>query len=134
MSQVELKYTEGLYGFMDLDVSFKNKDDYLEVIVRGMWSLEDVKEMMSLTRKKADENDQKRALVDMRNVGNIKRQMDRIHSANHAIEVFGNVIKVAFVGQPHSITKLTEDIAHNRGVNLLITGDEDEAIRWLLSK
>ncbi len=119
---------------MDLDVSFENKNDYLQVKVRGIWKLDDVKGMMSLTRKKADEHGQKRALVDMKNVGNIKKQMDRLHSANHAVKVFGNAVKVAMIGQAHSITKMTENIAVNRGVSLLITGDEDEALRWLLGK
>ena len=117
---------------MDLDVSFEAKDSYLEVAARGMWKLEDVKEVMSLARAKADAGDQTRVLLDMRNVGNVKKQMDRLHSASHAVEVFGSDVKVVVVGQSHSITKMTEDFAVNRGVNLLITGDEDEALKWLL--
>jgi hypothetical protein len=119
--------------FMDLGISFENKISYLEVRARGMWKLEDVKEMMSLTRVKADANDQPRVLLDMRNVGNVKKQMDRLYSASHAVEVFGSDVKVAALGQSHSITKMTENFAVNRGVSLLITGDEDEALKWLLS-
>jgi hypothetical protein len=117
---------------MNLYVSFENKDDYLQVNARGIWQLEDVKEMMSLIREKADADDQKRVLLDMRNVGNIKKQLDRLYTANHAVGVFGSAVKVAIIGQSHSITKMTENIAVNRGVSLLVTGDEDEALRWLL--
>ena len=90
--------------FMDLDISFENKNSYLEVRARGM-----------------------------RNVGNVKKQMDLLYSASHAVEVFGSDVKVAALGQSHSITKMTENFAVNRGVSLLITGDEDEALKWLLS-
>ncbi|MBL4575396.1 MAG: hypothetical protein JKY51_04750 [Opitutaceae bacterium] len=119
---------------MNLDVSFEKKDEHLHVIASGEWLLEDVKELFSLVREKADTIGHRKVLLDMRKVGNLSNEMDRFHTAEHAVKVFNFALTVAVLGQTHSITKMAEDIAVNRGMMLLVTGDEAEAHRWLLAQ
>jgi hypothetical protein len=59
--------------------------------------------------------------------------MDRFILGEKVAELLSYKIKAAVVWPENDITKFAETVASNRGGKLIVVGNEDDALKWLLA-
>jgi hypothetical protein len=117
---------------MSFELSFNLRDGYLEIGVAGPWSLENVYHLIDATRRECDRLALGRVLVDSRAMTGKPTEMGRFKGGVRTAEVLGGKIRVALVSRPDLITRFGENAAVNRGANLRVWADRDQALAWLL--
>jgi hypothetical protein len=109
----------------------QNKGSHLFVEVSGLYSLE---LLMSTVHKVADhcrEENLNKALIDLRNMQGDPSILDRYKVGIEIANVWGPRIKAAVIAKADVIDHMGENTAVNRGANLTVTSDEDQALKWL---
>lgn len=119
---------------MDLQWSYEETDGYLHVRAAGDWTTEDVRRAIDDIAKTVQAKGHARILVDMRDMSPPASEFERYLAGEHVAEVWGPLnIKVAAVWRQDLITKFVENVAVNRGANLAVLSDLNEATRWLMA-
>ena len=118
---------------MKLDLAFREADGYLLVQVEGEWTPEAVQQGIEEVAQAAEERGHDRVLLDIRNMSGPKTDLHRFLAGEHAAKAWGHPLrlKVAAVYKEELIDKFTENVAVNRGANIIVLSDIDEAIEWL---
>lgn len=96
------------------------------------WNLDRMKELIDLVTEYCQTLRYDRVLLDVTTVPGEPEAFDRFHIGLYIAHVMPGCPRVAVLARPASITKFGENTAVNRGASLLVTGDSDEAITWLL--
>jgi hypothetical protein len=110
------------------------RDAYLEVRATGKYSLPDALEAFSRMAREAERLQRSRILLDMTGLAGDLPTMDRYQSGVHAANVLRGVRRMAVVGsRALRYTGFFEDTASNRGLEVRIFFERDEALAWLTS-
>ena len=117
---------------MSFELTFTPRGEYLEIGVAGTWSLENVYALIDATRDECDRLAVNRVLVDTRAMTGQPTEMGRFKGGVRTAEVLGGKIRVALLSRAELITRFGENAAVNRGANLRVWTDREEAIAWLL--
>jgi hypothetical protein len=117
----------------------KQKTRYLIVEATGpwkppvrYWSLDGMKELVDLVNQSCRQLHYERVLLDTTAVPGEPEYFDRYQIGVYIAQVMPGRPRVAVLARPEGINKFGEDTAVNRGAVLLVTGDRNEAITWLL--
>jgi hypothetical protein len=117
----------------------KQKTRYLIVEATGpwnptvrYWSPDRVKELIDLVNQRCRQLHYERVLLDMTAVPGEPEYSHRFEIGVYIAQVMPGRPRVAVLARPEGINKFGEDTAVNRGAVLLVTGDRNEAITWLL--
>ena len=116
---------------MKLDVSFEEADGYLLVRVMGKWTPDAVRQGIEDVAQGAQERGYTRILLDLRKLSAPKTEFARYLAGKHIAEVWSQ-LKVAAVSPANLINKFAENTAVNRGANLTVLFDFNEALAWLM--
>ena len=117
---------------MSFDTTFTTLPEYLRVDVSGEFSIPNLFGLIETVMREAVAAERKLVLVDARNISGELNEADRFLGGQRSAEVFGSRIKSALLMPADKITKMAELAAGNRGAKLLVTADEDEAVKWLM--
>jgi hypothetical protein len=96
------------------------------------WSLDRMKQIVDLVNQRCRQLHYERVLLDMTAVPGEPAYFDRFEIGVYIAQVMPGRPHVAVLARPDGINKFGEDTAVNRGAVLLVTGDRNEAITWLL--
>jgi hypothetical protein len=115
---------------MQLDYSFDARSDCLLVKVGGTFEVNAAKALVDAIAVQCRQSDHRCVLVDAMEVDGEPSAIDRYAVGVRVAEML-RMVKTAVVYPEQRINKLAENVAVNRGALLLVTGDRDEALRWL---
>ncbi len=122
-----------------MDVSYEVKGDCLFIEIAGEFSLPSVRSMLSEWVEKARDHTLKRILCDVTLVTGFTAQqmlaMIRFNTGELVVEAIPRDFKVVVVETPQQLiesqSRYAQNVMVNRGVNLKVTDNLDEALRWL---
>jgi len=117
---------------VQLDYEFHEEQGYSVAKVTGEWELDAVLELIDSLVKECIARNSDRLLADFLDVTIAGRvlQFERYLVGKHVGATLWH-IRLAALLPEHQINKFGESIAREAGVDFLVTGDRDEAIRWL---
>jgi len=114
-----------------LHIEIQKEEQYLIAHVSGALSLDNLKELVDIVETESKKRGYNLFLVDMLRTGPPEKEMDRFYIGEYvALKLRG--LKVAAVYPQELITKFGENTAVNRGASLIVLGDREQAIKWLL--
>ena len=118
---------------MTIELSFQEHKDYLFVRARGAMVHPDVRQALLAILEKVKQTGHTRILIDGMGFTPPRADIDRFLIGESIAELLGQPLKVAVFGHAEYINKLAENTAVNRGASFYVSGDEADALRWLLA-
>jgi hypothetical protein len=114
-----------------INVQYQQMDEYLLVTTRGEYDVNFIEVQIPTLIDEAQTAKRTRILIDAMDIAPPKTEVDRflVGQAFAALAPY----RVAVVYPRQWINKLTENTAVNRGLTFLVSGDKEEALRWLLA-
>lgn len=116
-----------------MQISFEVFDNYLKINLSGEYLFSEAQDILINMNKLAAENKRTRILLDARDLLLDPSVMEKFNMGELGVKIFGTKIKIALLRKPDHIDKFMENVAVNRGGNLYIVSNEQEALDWLLS-
>ena len=118
---------------MELGLSIEERDNYLLIQVEGEWTRDSIKLGMEDVAREAKERGYTHILLDIRKLSTPKKSFYRFLAGEYAAEVWSDPVKLRVaVFRNEVIDKFGENAAKNRGADLIVVSDIDEALAWLL--
>jgi hypothetical protein len=118
---------------MTTTLSFKEADGYLFITVKGPWSLGSVSQAVKDIGKETRKRAHTRILVDARLLDAPTIGLHRFLIGQEVSEHWRG-IKAAVVRPADLIDKFGEDAAVNRGAQVKVLADIDDALSWLMCR
>ena len=75
-----------------------------------------------------------RILVDATGLSGELEELDRFRIGEYAAEVLSRDVRFAMLAEDKRINKFFENVATNRGLNLIVVGNRQTALDWLLKE
>lgn len=119
---------------MDTQIAFEPKEGYLRVIIHGPYPSTAYPALLRSILDESSKRDDTRVLMDCLGLPAPPSEMARFNLGVAIAELFGGRFRIAILYPRELINKFTEDAAANRGANVLVTGEEGAAMRWLLGE
>lgn len=106
---------------------------YLLISLTGCWQVEAVLATIDTIVAECRQRGCQRVLVDSMMLEGSLPDWDRYEVGLRVAEVLRRV-RIAVLGPPRIINKFSENVAVNRGAQLLVTADRAAALAWLLDQ
>ena len=118
---------------MEKDFRIYQEVNILRVVVTGVFSLDLCKRVVHATTKACEEHHLVRVLVDIRPMQGDLATLDRYEVGTYAAKVIPRAIALAMLERQDQISpdNFLENVLVNRGVNLRVFSDSEEALEWL---
>ena len=110
-------------------ISFELYPSYLRAKLSGEFP--DRTDVFETIRDEAQARERPRIIVDLLEIDIPVSNLDRFWAGKTLADVFQYPFKIAALVRQDQINYAAENAAVNRGARLLVTADEDEALRWL---
>ena len=117
-----------------MHVSIEQRDEYTAVRISGTPSLEQFVLWIARIAAESRSWPRPRGLFDLRGVETLKAVTDHVAIGRAVAEHVRHLEKLASVVPPDRATGISRKVAQERGVNLAVFIDEDEAVRWLTAE
>ena len=114
------------------DVTVAAESEYLRVTTVGKYDFTGLFPLLDLVKNEATKADRCNVLIDSRGLEGNMTEAERFEGGQKIAELFAGRYKLAVVMPPHTITRLGELTASNRGARFHVTDSEADAIEWLL--
>jgi hypothetical protein len=106
--------------------------DYLEVNVEGKYSLSAYLKGLDDTLNFCSSKQLYKILFNLIGVQGDQSVIDRHMLGERTAALFRGKYKIAAIARKEAINKHAENVAFNRGVNILVTHDKEAGLNWLL--
>jgi len=116
-----------------IQITFERCPGYLRATCEGTFPT-DGREYLRRIRAEAIRAADALVLLDCYGLSEPASEMDRFEAGVALAEIFRHEFKIAVLYHPAHINKFTENVAVNRGTDVLVTGDPQAALAWLLGK
>lgn len=117
---------------MKSTIRFEPREDYLYMKMEGDYNEQDAFSYPTIGLAECDKYGYKKLMVNALHMGNASTTaIEKFFLGRRMAEVFGARLKVAILWNPEDIDKMAEMTANFKGADVLITGDEEEAMAWL---
>lgn len=116
-----------------INVQYQQMDEYLLVTTRGEYDVNFVEAEIPTLIDEAQTAQRTRILIDAMEIAPPKNELDRFLVGRAFAALAPSPYRVAILFPRQWINKLTENTAVNRGLMFLVSGDKEEALRWLLT-
>jgi len=120
---------------MSIQLQYEHRDGYLYVRLEGPLSVENVRQAFTQIAEQCKQHGYRRALTDTRALEGNLSTFD-VYELGAAIGSMGLTamerVAVLDYKRPDNQHDFAELVVRNRGVDLRVVTDEDEAIRWLM--
>jgi len=113
-------------------IAFEVRDGYLFVRVSGSIEPDPIRAGLTAIREQAQKAGLTRILVNALGLCAPRAEIHRFMAGEAIAEILPYPFKTAVLCKPEMINKFAETTAVNRGAQLLICGDEGQALGWLL--
>ncbi len=117
---------------MESVITFEARAGYLYVEGQGASDVKTIRQALSTIKAQADECGLSRILINARQVNRPMVGLDRFWMGEYIAELFGPRYRIAVLYVKEFINKFAENVAVNRGADLLVTHDDAEALEWLM--
>ncbi len=117
---------------METVITFEVRPGYLYVEGQGPGELSSTREALQTIKARADEEGLTRILINARRVQPLRKGIDYYVLGTYFAEMFGVHYRIAALYPKELINKFAENTAVNRGANLFVTHDDEEALDWLM--
>jgi hypothetical protein len=112
---------------------FEPREGFLYLEMSGEYDEQEALGYPARGLKECERLGYKKLLVNSLHMGNANTTaIEKFFIGRKMAEVFGAKLKVAILWNPEDIDKMAEMTANFKGAKVLITGDENEAMEWLL--
>ena len=110
------------------------REGYVELVCRGPANLANFRNLIDRVRggEFGDENTRK-YLIDLRPISGTIATLERFELGGYIGKSVPH-LKIAAISKKETHSKLGENVAVNRGANILATDDENEAKAWLVAE
>jgi hypothetical protein len=116
-------------------LEIEDRGSHLLFTLGGTWSAAQAVQLVESIGRRCDETLHRCALVDITGVETRLQEFERfILGQRIAARLPGGAYRMAVLARPEQLTRLTENVAVNRGADVMATSDRAEALRWLLPK
>lgn len=105
--------------------------EFVRVTTIGQYDFSELFPFLDRVRSLAEKEGRTQILIDSRALEGQMTEAERFAGGQKIAEIFGSRFSVALMMPGHTITKLGELTALNRGARFLVTACEDEALSWL---
>ena len=120
-------------NFGNNELSFQIPTGYLRATVGGGFPSTTFREILTAIRDEARRSEHSRILIDAFALPAPPADMDRFWIGEALAQIFGGGdFKITILYPSELINKFAENTAVNRGARLLVIGDEEAALRWLI--
>jgi hypothetical protein len=116
-----------------IQITFERCPGYLRATCEGTFPT-DCRESLQRIRAEALRSENTLVLLDCYGLSEPASEMARFDAGVALAEIFGHHLKVAVLYDPAHINKFAENVAVNRGTEVLVIGDPKAALLWLLGK
>lgn len=117
---------------MKTHLSVELFDEYLKITLTGSDNpYAEIEEIYTAVMRIAQENNRVNILVDAFNLPDVS-ETEKFYMGKLGAKIFGARFKCALLRKKH-VGKFMENVAVNRGAQLLVTDNEKEALQWLLA-
>src|SRR5262245_8165936 len=119
-----------------MDVLFDDEPGFLRVRLKGLWV---IPKKSPLTKPILDECKARKRdllLIDFTGVENKRLSLvERFRLGMSALDFAGKLRRIAAIGRPELVDRqrFGEMVARNRGINIRVFTNAEEATRWLLA-
>jgi len=116
-------------------VAFLEEKRYLRAQLSGTWNVDEFPSHVDLIAKECQERKQTLLLIDFASlIWNRVSTLDRYRMGQGAEQLAGKVARVAVLARTDQIDpgRFGERVARNRGINVKVFINLDEARHWLL--
>ena len=122
-------------GVMSDRVEIVKKRDYLLITVSGTFSPELSMESIDAMVTAAKKEDCKKILLDCRPMDGEIGVLERFETGRYGALTIPRTFKIALLARKDQVSpeKFFQTVARNRGVNLTVFTENDEALGWLIS-
>jgi hypothetical protein len=119
---------------MTIEHAFEPGPGHLAVRVSGSYSLPAIRGLIEAVGAEVERGGYAHALIDITALQGDQPDMDRFEMGVHAAEHLASLDRLAvLVNQALRVNHFFEDVARNRGLQVLVTKDPGEALAWLTS-
>lgn len=118
---------------MKTHISFQAHAEHLQVVLHGAFPSTTFRELLLSIRNEADRSGHTRILVDAFGLPAPDSDLYRFWIGEAVADIFKSDYRFAVACRPEFINKFVENVAVNRGSQVLVVGDEHEALHWLMS-
>ncbi|MGK7885992.1 MAG: hypothetical protein AB4057_15385 [Crocosphaera sp.] len=116
-----------------MKIKFDEEQGYLAVICEGIWDPVVVKELLVSIREQGIKKSKKLILLDWFNVSLPEREFYRFLAGEDVANILHYDFKLAVLYPKNFINKFAENVAVNRGANVFVCSNKNEALEWLYS-
>ena len=120
---------------MSESIVIVDKQDYLLAVYVGEYNIADARVTIDQILRSIHQNGSRTVLLDCRQMTGQLSIWDRYQTAIYGQKMIGKVAKMALVRSQEraGADRFLENVAVNRGINLRLFSDYDEALAWLKS-
>ncbi len=119
---------------MSAELEVKKNKDYLELIFKGTFDLSSLKEVIDAIKDAQEKYNATKILVDVTGLSGELVELDRFRAGEYAADVLPRNIRFAMLADEVRINKFFENVATNRGLNVIVISDRQSALDWLLKE
>lgn len=116
---------------MSIELKFEVFDNYLKVYICGENLFDEISSVIEALRRKLADCNRTKMLIDTHDA-KPPSEMEKFYMAEMGAEIFGSNVKTAVITHPQYINKFFENVAVNRGGDVIVTDNEKDALGWLL--
>jgi len=119
---------------MGLEIEVKKNKDYLELIFKGIFDLQYLKDIVDAIKDAQEKYNATKILVDVSGLSGELVELDRFRAGEYAADVLSRNVRFAMLADDVRINKFFENVATNRGLNVIVVSDRQSALDWLLKE
>ena len=117
---------------MSIEVKIVENKDFLEFIVKGPFDLPSLKEAVDALKDAQEKYNATRILVNANGLSGKLLELDRFRIGEYAADELSRDVRFAMLAEDKRINKFFENVATNRGLDLIVVGNRQAALDWLL--
>ena len=117
---------------MSVEIEVVENKDFFEFIVKGTLDLPSLKETVNALKDAQEKYNATRILVNAIGLSGELGELDRYSIGKYAAGELSRNVKFAMLAEDRLVNKFFENVAFNRGLNLIVVDNRQAALDWLL--
>ncbi len=119
---------------MGIEAKVLENKDYVGIVVKGSLSLQNLKDCADAVKNTQEKYGTDKILMDIYEMTGEIVEFDRYRLGEYAAKILPRSIKVAVIMESKHINKFFENVATNRGIDVIVVDNKKEALNWLLNE
>jgi hypothetical protein len=116
---------------MSLEVQIHAAETHLFVKAVGQYSLVNLHDLFDRVKKESEDRANQKVILDVTEISGAIPVLDMVVLGKHCAQLWKHTFKVAIVSPVGGFTKFFENVARNRGLQLVVVPNQCAALEWL---